>query len=254
MTIVINEDVVALQRTIGSKFQALIDDLNKLQNLMGDLEGQFGQLGMVTRVEKLLERLMAKRLGWNVRIIPEIDKDYVRKISISTIVPTLILSRKFTTDFIKAIRQGDCKNILLKLKNDLKYQAEEVTKNGNDPFEEKLNYIVIEASTAGGCFHAALPVNALSLVDTEDADKAYIAKETKKDHFILEPTKEYLQRTLLKALKNKELTEEQKRNYLHIIQNATYRIIKEHLQESVNNYYKVLGNRIIISNIYNKEL
>lgn len=253
MTIVINEDVIALQRTIEGKFQALIDDLNKFQNLMGDLEGQFGQLGMVARVEKLLERAMAKRLGWNIRIIPEIDKEYVRKISISTIIPTLILSRKFTTDFIKAIRQGDCKNILLKLKNDLKQRAKEVIDQGNDPFEEKLNYIVIEASTAGGCFHAALPVNALSLVDTDD-DKAYIAKETKKDHFILEPTKEYLQKTLLKALKNKELTEEQRENYLHIIKNGTYRIIKEHLQENVNNSYKVLGNRIVISNIYNKEL
>ena len=66
---IINEDVIALQHTIGSKFQGLIDDLNKFQGLLGNLETQFGQLGMVARVEKLLERVMSKRLGWNIRII-----------------------------------------------------------------------------------------------------------------------------------------------------------------------------------------
>ena len=251
--IVINEDVIALQRTIGGKFQSLIDDLNQFTNVINDLEGQFGQLGMVTRVEKLLERAMAKKLGWNIKILPEIDKEYVKNISISTIIPTLILSRKFTTDLIKALKQGDCKNILLKLKNDLKSKVEDV-RQGIDPFEEKLNYIVIEASTAGGCFHAALPVNALSLVDTDDADKAYVAKETKKDHFVLKPTKEYLQKTLFKALNNMNFTEEQKQNYLRIINNGVFKIIKEHIQESVTKHYKILGNKIIISNIYNKEL
>ena len=254
MTVVINEDIIALERTIGGKFQGLIDDLNKYQNLISDLENQFGQLGMVTRIEKLLERSMAKRLGWNIKILPDIDSSYIKRIMISTIVPTLILSRKFTLDFIKAIKQGNCKNILLKLKSDLKQQAEDVVRKGIDSFEERLNYIIVEASTADGCFHAALPVNALSLVDTDDANKAYIAKETKKNYFILKPTKEYLQKTLLNAINSKELTEEQKRKYLYIINNGVYRIIKEHIQESTNKNYKVLGNKIIISNIYNKEL
>ena len=250
---IINEDVIALQHTIGSKFQGLIDDLNKFQGLLGNLETQFGQLGMVARVEKLLERVMSKRLGWNIRIISDISPEYVKTISVSTIIPTVVISRKFTTDLIKALKQGDCKNILLKLKKELKEKAEAVYKYGEDPFTEGLNYIVVEASTAGGCFHAALPVNALSLVDTED-DQSYVAKETKKDHFILEPTKEYLQKTLLKALDNKGLSEEQKQNYIHIIKNGIYRIIKEHLQENINKSYKILGNRVIISSIYNKEL
>lgn len=250
--IVINEDVVALQHTIGSKFQSLIDELNSLQSDIVNSENQFGQLGMVTKVENLLERTMSKKLGWNVKIISDIDSNYVRNISIATKVPTIILSRKFTTDFIKAIKQGDCKSVLLKLKNDLKSKAKEVVQQGIDPFEEKFNYIMIEASTADGCFHAALPVNALSLVDTED-DQSYIAKETKKDHFILEPTKEYLQKTLIKALDNKKLTEEQRHKYLQIIHNGVYRIMKEHIQESVSKHYKILGNRVVISNIYSKE-
>lgn len=255
MTVIVNEYIIALERTTGGKFQNLISDLNKYAGLVNDLEAQFGQLGMVSRIEKLLERSVAKRLGWNVRIISEIDKDYIRNISISTIVPTLILSRKFTTDFIKAIKQGDCKNILLKLKNDLKAKAQEVVREGNDPFEEsmiKQNYIVIEASTAGGCFHAALPVNALSLVDTDDADKAYVAKETKKNHFILKPTKEQMKTAIIKALYNKGLSEEQLNKYLKIAMLGNYKIIKEHIQENINKNYKILGNKIIVSSIYNK--
>jgi len=250
--IVINEDLVAIERTIGGKFQSLIDELNNLQSSVINSESQFGQLGMVTKVEDLLERSMSKKLGWNVKIISEIDPQYVRNISIATRVPTVILSRKFTTDFIKALKQGDCKSVLIKLKNDLKNKAKEVVNQGTDPFEERFNYIMIEASTVGGSFHAALPVNALSLVDTDD-DNAYVAKEVKKDHFILKPTKEYLQKTLIKALENKKLTEEQRQKYLQIIHNGIYRIIKEHIQESISKHYKILGNRVIISNIYNKE-
>ena len=250
--IVINEDIVVLQHTIGGKFQSLIDELNSLQSSIINSENQFGQLGMVTKIESLLERTMSKKLGWNVKIIPDIDSNYIRKISIATRVPTIILSRKFTTDFIKAIKQGDCKSVLAKLKNDLKSKAQEVVNQGTDPFEERFNYIMIEASTVGGSFHAALPVNALSLVDTDD-DNAYVAKEVKKDHFILKPTKEYLQKTLRKALESKKLTEEQRQKYLQIIHNGVYRIIKEHIQESASKHYKIFGNRVVISNIYSKE-
>ena len=251
--IVINENVINLQNTISGKFQTLINSLNELKGSIVNLESQFGQLGMVARVEDLLQRTLSKILGWNVKIISDIDNEYVRNISIVTKIPTIILSRKFTTDFIKAIQQDSCKDIVLKLKNELKSKAKEVTDKGIDPFDERLNYIVVEASTAGGSFHAALPVNALALVDTDD-NNSYVAKEIKKDHFILKPTKEYLQKVLIKALKNKILTEEQKYNYLKIIKNGTYRIIKEHIQESFTKHYKILGNKIVISNIYNKEL
>lgn len=261
---IINEDVIALQHTIGARFNKLADELDTLQSSIVNMESQFGQLGMVTRVEELLERTMPKKLGWNIRILPQIESNYVLDITHSLLakaynsLPTIKLSRKFTTDFIKAIKQGSCKSVINKLKEELKEKATAVYKRGEDPFEENLytknlNYIVVEASTAGGCFHAALPVNALSLVDTED-DQSYVAKETKKDHFILEPTKEYLQKTLLKALNSQGLTEEQKQNYIHIIKNGIYRIIKEHLQENINKSYKILGNRVIISSIYNKEL
>lgn len=252
--IVINEDVIALQHTIGGKIQGLTNELNSLQDTINNLESQYGQLGMISRVENLLERTMSKRLGWNIKFISDIDKNYVKRVSIATKVPIIMISRKFTTDVVNALKAGDCSSVLLKLKNELKNIANKVVHQGEEPFKEdftyNLNYIVIEASTAGGSFHAALPVDALSLVDT-DGD-SYRAKETKKDIFILEPTKECLQRALIKALDNKNLTEEQKQKYSYIIRNGSYKIIKEHIQESISKIYKILGNKIMISNIYNK--
>lgn len=250
---IISEDVIALQHTLGGKFQGLIDELNSLGSTINNIESQFGQLGMITRVEGLLERIMSKRLGWDIRFVSDIDKDYVKNISISTRVPVILLSRKFTTDLVKTLKQGNCKPVLLKLKTDLKNKANEVVNHGNDPFQEKYDYLIIEASTAGGCFHAALPVEAITLVDTDDANKAYTPEEVKKDLFVLKPTKEYLQKTLLKALKGKRLTESERQKYENIIINGVYRITKNHIQEAISKHHKILGNhRIVISRIYNK--
>ena len=57
---------------------------------------------------------------------------------------------------------------------------------------------------------------------------------------------------IIKALYNKGLSEEQLNKYLKIAMLGNYKIIKEHIQENINKNYKILGNKIIVSSIYNK--
>lgn len=241
--------VINLRNTTQGKFQLLVDALNKTGPVIKDLEAQFGTLGMVSRVEKYLEILMAKKLGWNVKIYPEIKNSYIIKIMTSTIIPTLILSRKFALDIIKAAKSNAIPVVVKDLKNQLAAAAHSVRDDGVDPFEEscnKYNYIMIEASTAGGCFHGAIPVNAISLVDTDDADQAYVAHElkNKKDHFILKPTTEQIKNHLVRFCRENNLEE-----YLKILRSGNIIIIKEHIQEDVNKNYKILGKNIILSKI-----
>lgn len=241
--------IIDFKNTTQGKFQALIEALSKLGPTIMSIEQQFGTLGMVSRVEKLLEILMEKKLGWNVKIYPEIKSNYIIKILINTILPTLHLSRRFTIDIIKAARAGDVTPVVRKLYSDLQNVAKSVRDQGEDPFEESYNkysYIMVEASTVGGCFHAALPVNAISLVDTDDADQAYVAQEleNKKDHFILKPTTEQVRSCLINFCKEHNLKE-----YLKIVRTGNIRIIKEHIQEHFNFSYKILGNNISLSKI-----
>lgn len=249
-------EVIDIHNTTQGKFQSLIEALSKLGPTLQNMEAQFGILGTVAKVEKLLEILISKKLGWNAKIYPEIKNNYIIRILTSTIVPTLHLSRRFTIDLIKAARKGDVSPVIKELKNQLNTAAHLVRDKGIDPFEENIvrypfSYIVVEASTIGGCFHAALPVNAISLVDTDDADNAYVAQELKdkKDHFILKPTTEQIRNCLTQYFKVHNL-----REYLKIATVGDIKIIKEHLQEDVNKNYKILGNKISFSNIYHKEL
>lgn len=243
--------VISIFNTTPGKFQALSAALDEFQSLVMNLEQQFGQLGMVSRFEKLVERVAAKKLGWNIKIFPEMSDKYVLKVLISTIIPTIHLSRKFAIDLIKAIRSGSSSPVIQKLRTQLTNMAKQV-RAGEEPFEErfKTSYIMVEASTAGASFQAALPVNALSLVDTEDADKAYKAKEVKKNVFVLKPTTEQIKKCLIEYCLSNGL-----QPYLEIINKGNIRIIKERILESNNKTYKQLGNKITISNIkYDKEL
>lgn len=128
-------------------------------------------------------------------------------------------------------------------------------RSGTDPFDEQYIIFEVEAPVSTdsmgtlASFKGALPVNKLSLVDTEDADKDYVAKEVKKNHFILKPASDYLREACLKALYNKCLSEEELRNYLQIARTGIYKIIKEHISESANYTYKTLGDRISLSPI-----
>lgn len=250
------QNVVDLKGSTSSKFQNLCNALNDIAPTIQNIENQYGTLGMVARVEQLLERIITHKLGWNVRISAEIRYHYIIKISIHTPIPVLYLSRRFSIDLIKAARKGDVCPVVKELRNQL-IKAVNAVKTGHDPFSESVpnysfSYIIVEASTADGCFHAALPVNALSLVDTDDADTAYIAKELKhkKNHFILEPTKEYLQATLLDVINSYNIDETTKRKYYKIIKEGKYKIIKDHIQEDLNNCYKILSKKVLISNIH----
>ena len=243
-------DVINLKNTVSGKFQALIEALSELGPVVNNMESQFGTLGMVSKIEEYLQTLISKKLGWNIKIHSEIKNDrYVTKILASTIIPTIFLSRKFTLDIIKAAKKGDVSSVVKKLKKELFSIVHSVRDEGVDPFEENYNpysYIIVEGSTVGTCFHAAVPVDSISLVDTDSADKAYIAQElkNKKNHFILRPTTEQVRSCLVNFCKRNNLKE-----YLKILKSGNIRIIKEHIQEDVNKSYKILGNNIILSNI-----
>ena len=243
--------VISIFNTTPGKFQALSAALDEFKPLLANLEQQFGELGMISRFEKLVERVAAKKLGWNVKIFPEVSDHYILKVLISTIIPTIHLSRKFAIDLVKALRTGSSSPVIQKLRTQLMNLANKV-RSGEEPFEErfKTSYIMIEASTAGASFQAALPVDALSLVDTEDADKAYRAKEVKKNVFVLKPTTEQIKKRLIEYCVSNGL-----QSHLEIVNQGNIKIIKERILESNNKTYKQLGNKSTISNIkYDKEL
>ena len=66
----------------------------------------------------------------------------------------------------------------------------------------------------------------------------------------MEPTKEYLQATLLDVINSYNIDETTKRKYYKIIKEGKYKIIKDHIQEDLNNCYKILSKKVLISNIH----
>lgn len=261
------EAVINLADTSGRKFQALADSLNDLVPTIQQGEMQFGLLGLVARVEGYLKSEIERKLGLRVSFINDKSAGYMDHISVAGPVPVITLKRKLSLDIVKAAKQGDIRPVINTLKNEITAHVKQV-RSGNIEEGFNLEYIVLEVEAPAApiaadslgtlaSFKGALPVEKLSLVDT-DGEKDYVAKEYKKDHFILHPTKEhfiykhekdYIQRAVINALYNKGLSESELRNYLHIARNGIYKIIKEHMSESANYEYRRLGDKITLSAI-----
>lgn len=260
--------VINLSNTPGKKFQLLADSLNQLIPTIQAGEQQYGILGLVSRVEGYLKSEIEKKIGLRVVFMNNKSPGYLERISIQGPSPVAVLKRKFSLDVIQAAKQGDITPVINELKKEIIDDVKRV-RSGQVEESFKREYLVFEVEGPVGdsvgtlaSFKGVLPVDKLSLVDT-DGETDYIAKEYKKDHFILHPTREqfiyqneknYLQRTVINALYKKGLSENKLREYLQIARNGNYRIIKEHLLESANYHYRKLGETITISPIvYNKE-
>lgn len=267
------ESITNLADTSGRKFQSLADNINELIPTIQQGEAQFGILGLVAKLEGYLKSEIEKKLG--LRVVFNTDKTagYLVHLSVSGPVPVITLKRKFSLDIINAAKRGDVRPVINTLKSEITNQVKRV-RAGVLEERYKREYLVFEVegpAAPGGVgdsvgtlasFKGVLPVDKLSLVDT-DGETDYVAKEYKKNHFVLHPTKEhfiykpekdYLQRTVINCLYNKGLSEAELRNYLHIARNGMYTIIKEHISESANYQYRRLGNSITLSTIrYSKE-
>ena len=263
-----NEAVINLADTAGRKFQLLADNLNELVPMIQQGESQFGILGLVAKIEGYLKSEIEKKLGLRVNFINDKSAGYLDHISIAGPVPVATLKRKLSLDIINAAKHGDVKPVINSLRNEIMADVKKV-RSGNLEESYGKEYLVFEVEGPVGdsvgtlaSFKGVLPVEKLSLVDT-DGETDYVAKEYKKDHFILHPTKEhfmykhekdYIQRAVINALYNKGLSEVNLRNYLQIARNGIYKIIKEHMSESANYHYRRFGDTITLSTIrYSKE-
>ena len=249
--------VINLENTPARKFQVLADELNKQGASIAALEQNMGVLAMISKLEDLFQSLLKSKLGLSSRFISDKSSGYIENLLTSSHVPSIILKRRLSLDIANAVKKGDVSPVIGRFKNELVGIVKSVHR-GEEPFDE--NYLVFEVE---GClptdsqgtlasFKGALPVNKLSLVDREEADRDFVAKEIKKNHFILKPTSEYLRQACLKALYSKALSEEELRNYLHIARTGIYKIVKEHISESANYTYKTLGDKITLSPIRHK--
>ena len=103
------------------------------------------------------------------------------------------------------------------------------------------NYLVFEVE---GCcsdgtlasFKGIQPIEPVSLVDTDGSEKSLVPKEVKKDIFILQPTKEQLKSNILKYIKTHSIPENDKFNYIKLLNSGSINILKLALTESYNSY------------------
>lgn len=267
--------VIALKDNMLAKINKLFNDVGEfvMQQVPNQINMGMTDLFQVSKkIENYLLSMIEKELGVNAEFVKSIGNSYIRKIYFAN-RPRLILDRKLVMDVTKIALQKTTPNEIAKqFRNELKAIIDSV-KSGNDPFGESLvkkAYLVFEAEAAisstvspsieGNAsngtlasFKGVLPVEPVSLVDTEGEEKVLIPKEVKKDHFVLKPTKEQLQLAILRNISNSKLSEMDYKRYVAITRFGNIKIIKEHLTESLPKVYKRFGDSITISNITYKE-
>ena len=267
--------VIALKDNMLAKINKLFNDVGEfvMQQVPNQINMGMADLFQVSKkIENYLLSMIEKELGVNAEFVKSIGNSYIRKIYFAN-RPRLILDRKLVMDVTKIALQKTTPNEIAKqFRNELKAIIDSV-KSGNDPFAEsfvKKAYIVFEAEAAisstvspsivGNAsngtlasFKGVLPVEPVSLVDTDGEEKVLIPKEVKKDHFVLKPTKEQLQLAILRNISNSKLSEMDYKRYVAITRFGNIKIIKEHLTESLPKVYKRFGDSITISNITYKE-
>lgn len=265
--------VIALKDNMLAKINKLFNDVGEfvMQQVPNQINMGMTDLFQVSKkIENYLLSMIEKELGVNAEFVKSIGNSYIRKIYFAN-RPRLILDRKLVMDVTKIALQKTTPNEIAKqFRNELKAIIDSV-KSGNDPFAEsfvKKAYIVFEAEAAitanpsieGNAsngtlasFKGVLPVEPVSLVDTDGEEKVLIPKEVKKDHFVLKPTKEQLQLAILRNISNSKLSEMDYKRYVAITRFGNIKIIKEHLTESLPKVYKRFGDSITISNITYKE-
>lgn len=267
--------VIALKDNMLAKINKLFNDIGEfvMQQVPNQINMGMADLFQVSKkIENYLLSMIEKELGVNAEFVKSIGNSYIRKIYFAN-KPRLILDRKLVMDVTKIALQKTTPNEIAKqFRNELKAIIDSV-KSGNDPFAESLvkkAYIVFEAeaaisstvspsiegNTSNGTlasFKGVLPVEPVSLVDTDGEEKVLIPKEVKKDHFVLKPTKEQLQLAILRNISNSKLSEMDYKRYVAITRFGNIKIIKEHLTESLPKVYKRFGDSITISNITYKE-
>lgn len=267
--------VIALKDNMLAKINKLFNDVGEfvMQQVPNQINMGMADLFQVSKkIENYLLSMIEKELGVNAEFVKSIGNSYIRKIYFAN-RPRLILDRKLVIDVTKIALQKTTPNEIAKqFRNELKAIIDSV-KSGNDPFAESLvkkAYLVFEAeaaisSTASpsiegnasngtlASFKGVLPVEPVSLVDTDGEEKVLIPKEVKKDHFVLKPTKEQLQLAILRNISNSKLSEIDYKRYVAITRFGNIKIIKEHLTESLPKVYKRFGDSITISNITYKE-
>lgn len=254
-----NEDVVQLAGSTGRKFQELADELNRYAPIMVQGEAQFGILGIISKIETMLSSLIQKKFKANVSFVNEKTPGYIQTVRIQGPKPTIFLKRKFSIDVLKAAKSGDVRPVINSLKDEM-YKNVQSVQRGENPYNE--SYLVIECEAACpasvqssdsdgtlASFKGVLPVKKLSLVDTDGKENAYVAKEVKKDHFILKPTTEQIRAAVINALYNHGLSEQELSNYLRIARYGRFTILKERMTESANRTYKCFGDKITLSSI-----
>ena len=266
--------VIALKDNMLAKINKLFNDVGEfvMQQVPNQINMGMADLFQVSKkIENYLLSMIEKELGVNAEFVKSIGNSYIRKIYFAN-RPRLILDRKLVMDVTKIALQKTTPNEIAKqFRNELKAIIDSV-KSGNDPFAEsfvKKAYLVFEAEAAisstspsieGNAsngtlasFKGVLPVEPVSLVDTDGEEKVLIPKEVKKDHFVLKPTKEQLQLAILRNISNSKLSEMDYKRYVAITRFGNIKIIKEHLTESLPKVYKRFGDSITISNITYKE-
>ena len=267
--------VIALKDNMLAKINKLFNDVGEfvMQQVPNQINMGMSDLFQVSKkIENYLLSMIEKELGVNAEFVKSIGNSYIRKIYFAN-RPRLILDRKLVMDVTKIALQKTTPNEIAKqFRNELKAIIDSV-KSGNDPFAEsfvKKAYLVFEAEAAisstvspsieGNAsngtlasFKGVLPVEPVSLVDTDGEEKVLIPKEVKKDHFVLKPTKEQLQLAILRNISNSKLSEMDYKRYVAITRFGNIKIIKEHLTESLPKVYKRFGDSITISNITYKE-
>lgn len=267
--------VIALKDNMLAKINKLFNDVGEfvMQQVPNQINMGMTDLFQVSKkIENYLLSMIEKELGVNAEFVKSIGNSYIRKIYFAN-RPRLILDRKLVMDVTKIALQKTTPNEIAKqFRNELKAIIDSV-KSGNDPFGESLvkkAYLVFEAEAAisstvspsieGNAsngtlasFKGVLPVEPVSLVDTDGEEKVLIPKEVKKDHFVLKPTKEQLQLAILRNISNSKLSEMDYKRYVAITRFGNIKIIKEHLTESLPKVYKRFGDSITISNITYKE-
>lgn len=267
--------VITLKDNMLAKINKLFNDVGEfvMQQVPNQINMGMADLFQVSKkIENYLLSMIEKELGVNAEFVKSIGNSYIRKIYFAN-RPRLILDRKLVMDVTKIALQKTTPNEIAKqFRNELKAIIDSV-KSGNDPFAEsfiKKAYLVFEAEAAisptvspsieGNAsngtlasFKGVLPVEPVSLVDTDGEEKVLIPKEVKKDHFVLKPTKEQLQLAILRNISNSKLSEIDYKRYVAITRFGNIKIIKEHLTESLPKVYKRFGDSITISNITYKE-
>lgn len=252
-------EVLKFSDSLLVKLSQLCDEIDSF--IKEELPNQLSLTGdvfqIVVKLENYIKSLFNKKLGLIVEFVKNDNPNYIRRI-IPANKPKMLLNRRLSLDLVKIAKN----NLPIKsVKDQLLKEVKNITSSlssGKEPFAENLNvsYIMfeIEGSSAEAgtlaSFKGALPVEPVALVDTDGDEKNLIAKEIKKDHFILKPTKEQLKRAILRNIATLKLSEFQIKRYNDLIKSGNIKILKSHLSENQDTLYKKFSNKITISKIY----